>query len=78
MLQDAAGCSRRTATTTRTTRTTISGGHTGHGTRDLCLSLCEAGSLCRGCGEAALDPYGDHALVCCSLFQVHPRAVAAR
>ena len=32
--------------------------------RYLCLPLCEAASLCRGCGEAALDPYGDHALVC--------------
>ncbi len=32
--------------------------------RYLCLPLCEAGSLCRGCGEATLDPYGDHALVC--------------
>ena len=32
--------------------------------RYLCLPLGEAGSLCRGCGEATLDPYGDHALVC--------------
>jgi hypothetical protein len=31
--------------------------------RYLCLPLCEAGSLCRGCVEAALDPNGDHALV---------------
>ncbi len=33
--------------------------------RYLCLPLCEeVGSLRRGCGEAALDPHGDHALVC--------------
>jgi hypothetical protein len=32
--------------------------------RYLCLPLCEAVSLSRGCGEAALDPNGDHVLVC--------------
>ncbi len=32
--------------------------------RYLCLPLCEAGSLCRGCGEATLDPNSDLALVC--------------
>ncbi len=32
--------------------------------RYVCLPLCKVASLCRGCGEAALDPDGDHALVC--------------